>query len=379
MFFLPSDGHADASEGLRRSVTANAGLRLLGWRDVPIDPDQLGAARDRRCRAFARRSSSPAATSANRPFEQALYLARKDIERRAERTGLIDQGFYVVSLSCRTLVYKGLFAAHQLPAFYLDLRDPDYESAPGGLPPALLDQHLPDLAAGPAVPSAGPQRRDQHPARQPRLDAGARSQLARASVRPVIWTEGSDSTSLDEALHLLERSRPQRAARAERADARRPGRATPGLPPAVQALLSLPRADRSSRGTARRRWRSPMDASSARRSIATGCGRAATRSPPRAWWWPAPRSGRSSSTTTASSKRAGSDRARCSALDLERHEILHDDELKRELGRREAVAARGLPRAPLTRSPAARRGQRPQTTQPLSRHCSAPSATPTKT
>ena len=83
----------------------------------------------RRCPEFARRWSCRAIPGAiPTSFERALYLARKDAERSAQAAGWIEAGFYVASLSSRTLVYKGLFAAHQLPAFYLDLRDPDYQS-----------------------------------------------------------------------------------------------------------------------------------------------------------------------------------------------------------------------------------------------------------
>ena len=189
MFFLP----ADAGEALvERALTAQ-GLRLLGWRDVPIDPDQLGA---------AARSTLPRIRQAfvvgTGDIEQPLYLSRKEMERSA------PEAFYVVSLSSRTLVYKGLFAAHQLPAFYLDLRDPEYESAL-----AVFHQRY-STNTFPTWQLAQPFRLLAHNGEINTLLGNrawmqAREARLPAELRPVIWNEGSDSTSLDEALHLLER------------------------------------------------------------------------------------------------------------------------------------------------------------------------------
>jgi len=200
MFFLPPMG----GEAIVEGALLDAGLRLLGWRDVPIDADQLGA---------GARSTLPSIRQAlivpregdSGEFEHSLYLLRKDIERRAERAGLFKDGFYVVSLSCRTLVYKGMFAAHQLPAFFLDLRDPDYQSAmavyhqrysTNTFPTWQLAQPFRMLAHNGEINTLLGNRAWMR-AREPRLPE---------SVQPVIWEDGSDSTSLDEALHLLEQS-----------------------------------------------------------------------------------------------------------------------------------------------------------------------------
>ena len=69
----------------------------------------------------------PALAADEEPWEQALYLARREMERRAEERNL--PGFYVCSLSCRTIVYKALLTGTQLPAFFTDFRYPEYESA----------------------------------------------------------------------------------------------------------------------------------------------------------------------------------------------------------------------------------------------------------
>jgi glutamate synthase domain-containing protein 2/glutamate synthase domain-containing protein 1/glutamate synthase domain-containing protein 3 len=206
MFFLPGEDRVGQSERCIEDGLRNAGLRLLGWRDVPIDAEQLGV---------AARSTLPRIRQAvivphtNRyhadEFEHALYLARKDMERRAQQADLMSRGFYVASLSSRTLVYKGLFAAHQLPAFYPDLRDTDYQS---GL--AVFHQRY-STNTFPTWQLAQPFRLLAHNGEINTLLGNrawmqAREARLPAEVRPVIWEEGSDSTSLDEALHLLERS-----------------------------------------------------------------------------------------------------------------------------------------------------------------------------
>jgi len=197
MFFLP--GSSDGESVVERAIAAQ-GLRLLGWRDVPIDPEQLGAGARTTLPRIRQALIAPAAHSADE-FENALYLARKEIER----SELIAQGLYVVSLSSRTIVYKGLFAAHQLPAFYLDLRDPAYESAL-----SVYHQRY-STNTFPTWQLAQPFRLLAHNGEintllGNRAWMGAREAELPEAVRPVIWPAGSDSTSLDEALHLLERS-----------------------------------------------------------------------------------------------------------------------------------------------------------------------------
>jgi glutamate synthase domain-containing protein 2/glutamate synthase domain-containing protein 1/glutamate synthase domain-containing protein 3 len=196
MFFL----RAASDEALiERALAANAASVLL-WRDVPIDPEQLGAAARSTLPRIRQAFIVPRGAERNaEAFEQSLYLARKAIEREAQ-----DDGVYVVSLSCRTLIYKGLFAAHQLPAFYPDLRDPDYES---GL--AVFHQRY-STNTFPTWQLAQPFRLLAHNGEINTLLGNrawmrAREASLPAELRPVIWSEGSDSTSLDEALQLLER------------------------------------------------------------------------------------------------------------------------------------------------------------------------------
>jgi glutamate synthase (ferredoxin) len=206
MFFLPASDAPGESERTIEEALNSSGLRLLGWRDVPIDADQLGEAARSTLPRIRQTLIGPSGQKRDHHhFEQSLYLARKQMERAAQHAGLMEKGFYVASLSSRTLVYKGLFAAQQLPAFYPDLRDPNYES---GL--AVFHQRY-STNTFPTWQLAQPFRLLAHNGEINTLlgnRAWMRAREARlpAEVRPVIWDEGSDSTSLDEALHLLERS-----------------------------------------------------------------------------------------------------------------------------------------------------------------------------
>ena len=152
-------------------LAAEEGLVVLGWRDVPGQPDGLGAS--------ARRGHAPHPPTGGgaraRPRRQCrrrpaldrlAFCLRKRVEHEVP-------GVYISSLSARTMVYKGMLTGHQLREFFPDLSD-DLRERARPRPQPLLDQHLPVVAPGPSLPLPGPQRRDQHVAGQPQLDAGPR-------------------------------------------------------------------------------------------------------------------------------------------------------------------------------------------------------------
>jgi glutamate synthase (ferredoxin) len=194
LFLPPDDGSAEAM--LEESL-ADGGVDAVGWRDVPIDPSALGErAREvmPRIRQVVVQSREPVAA---RELERRLYLARKAFERRGVG--------YVCSLSCRTVVYKALCAARQLARFYRDLSDPAYETAL-----ALFHQRY-STNTLPSWPLAQPLRMAGHNGEINTLWGNRRWMRARArdlpaEVKPVLTPDGSDSTSLDEALELLSRN-----------------------------------------------------------------------------------------------------------------------------------------------------------------------------
>ena len=134
MVFLPPDPEAQVKceDLINRSIAAE-GLNLLGWREVPVDPDNLG--RDARAVQPAIRQvfvSGGAETTDPDHLQRKLYTLRKVIERSLPDCGLSDDDadyFYICSLSNSTMVYKGLLMAHQVADFYLDLKDESLVSA----------------------------------------------------------------------------------------------------------------------------------------------------------------------------------------------------------------------------------------------------------
>jgi len=132
--FLPNDNEMVAHiEELIEEVIHSEGQTLLGYRDVPVDNSSLSKAPDIAASEPLHRhlfiGRSPAIEN-DEEFERRLFILRKVISGRihAETQGR-DNGFYIVSLSSRTIVYKGMFLAYQLGAYYADLKDPRYESA----------------------------------------------------------------------------------------------------------------------------------------------------------------------------------------------------------------------------------------------------------
>ena len=114
-------------------------------------------------------------------LDRLTFVARKRIEH--ELTGELQT--YFSSLSARTIVYKGMLTTPQLGAVLPRPHRPAHRerAAAGAL--AVLDQHLPVVAAGPPVPLRRPQRRDQHGAGQPELDARPRGDgRQRSAARP---------------------------------------------------------------------------------------------------------------------------------------------------------------------------------------------------
>ena len=113
------------------AVAASEGMTLLGWRDVPTDNSTLGElvkpTEPKNMQVFLARNPK---TKSDDEFERRLYILRKTISGIMHgKRGRQVSHYYPVSLSCRTLIYKGMFLADQLGAYYPDLHDPDFESA----------------------------------------------------------------------------------------------------------------------------------------------------------------------------------------------------------------------------------------------------------
>ena len=132
MVFLPPEDESEAKcKGLVEKVISDEGLELIGWRDVPIDPSQIG--RDARAVCPRIRQVFVSAGDLDREqLERKLYVIRKVIEHSTTDAGITDEEadyFYICSMSGKTMVYKGLLMANQISGFYLDLADPELASA----------------------------------------------------------------------------------------------------------------------------------------------------------------------------------------------------------------------------------------------------------
>ncbi|MDI4665787.1 glutamate synthase large subunit [Xanthobacter autotrophicus] len=211
--FLPRD--AEGEEIVRAAygrAVAEEGLELIGWRDVPTDNSSLGwsvlPTEPKHVQVFLGRGEFAGDEDG---FERRLFVLRKVISNAVYGAGdPRTAGYYPVSLSCRTLVYKGMFLADQLGAYYPDLHDPDFESAL-----ALVHQRF-STNTFPAWPLAHPYRMVAHngeintlrgnvnwmAARQASVD----SELFGADISklwPISYEGQSDTACFDNALEFL--------------------------------------------------------------------------------------------------------------------------------------------------------------------------------
>ncbi len=212
MVFLPRTD-LDAQERCRSIVEAeilNFGYAIYGWRQVPINIDVIGE------KANATRPEIEQIMIANRrgadveQFELDLYIIRRRIEKRVIADQIKD--FYICSLSCRSIIYKGMFLAEQLTAFYPDLLDERFVSRF-----AIYHQRY-STNTFPSWPLAQPFRVLAHngeintlrgninwmKSHETRL-ASDRFGDAIEDVKPVIQVGGSDSACLDAVFELLVR------------------------------------------------------------------------------------------------------------------------------------------------------------------------------
>ena len=131
-FFMPRDAAArKEAEAIVDRVIAEAGLTLLGWRDIPVDNSDLGEAvkvvEPGQRQVFV---GHGAAAISEDDFERKLFLLRKVVSNAIYALSNPAMAeYYPVSMSCRTIVYKGMVLVSQLGGYYKDLMDPRFDSA----------------------------------------------------------------------------------------------------------------------------------------------------------------------------------------------------------------------------------------------------------
>lgn len=205
MFFFPQNELArNQAKKMFEIIADKEGLEVLGWRNVPSDTNAIGK-RALDCmpaimQCFIKR---PSGVKKGLDFDRKLYVARRVFEQSNEDT-------YVVSLSSRTIVYKGMFLVGDLRRFFLDLQDEDYESAI-----AMVHSRF-STNTNPSWQRAHPNRMIVHNGEINTIRGNADKMLAREEtmrsehlkgdldkVIPVVNTEGSDSAMLDNTLEFL--------------------------------------------------------------------------------------------------------------------------------------------------------------------------------
>ena len=206
MFFFPQENlQRRQAQKLFEVICGKEGVPFLGWRQVPVDPDILGApARDSMPGIYQCFVARPGDVDRGLAFDRRLYVIRRVFEQSSE-------GTYVCSFSSRTVVYKGMFLVNQLRKFYLDLQDERVESAI-----AMVHSRF-STNTTPSWERAHPNRlilhngeintirgnADRMLAREETMDSPCLSEEDMGKVLPVIAPTGSDSAMLDNTLEFL--------------------------------------------------------------------------------------------------------------------------------------------------------------------------------
>ncbi len=211
MAFLPlDDAERETLKAGIGSIAEAEGLKVLGWRDVPTDPQHLGHLAREAAPAFEQLFLEPTRTGAGGAALEGIEIDRLTfrVRKRAER----ELSAYFPSLSARTLVYKGMVTTLQLEPFYPDLSDERFASKL-----ALVHSRY-STNTFPSWPLAQPFRTIAHNgeintvqgnrnwmrARQSQLESELLGDLR--PVFPIVSEGASDSASFDEVAELLQLS-----------------------------------------------------------------------------------------------------------------------------------------------------------------------------
>lgn len=128
MVFLPRTdmGEQETCRAIVESKILELGYYIYGWRQVPVDVSVIGDKAQRTRPEIEQIMIANVKGVDNDAFERDLYLIRRRVEKAVLAAHIRD--FYVCSLSCRSVIYKGLFLAESIDQFYPDLADPGFVS-----------------------------------------------------------------------------------------------------------------------------------------------------------------------------------------------------------------------------------------------------------
>ena len=206
MVFLNQDDKARASaRQILETELTKQGLKVLGWREVPVDSSACGEEALASLPAIEQIFVDAGDDMNETVFEQRLYVARRLTEKQIEA---VDEAFYIASLSSRVISYKGLVMPANLPVFYQDLNDERMASAlcvfhqrfsTNTWPQWRLAQPFRYLAHNGEINTIQGNR-NWSVARGHKFETDA---IPMQDVRPLVSMTGSDSNSLDNMLEAL--------------------------------------------------------------------------------------------------------------------------------------------------------------------------------
>jgi glutamate synthase (NADPH/NADH) large chain/glutamate synthase (ferredoxin) len=208
MVFLPGEEEMrDRARAILEAAVVRTGIVALGWRIVPTDQTVLGESALESLPGIEQMFIERPSGMSTAEFDRALYLARGRAEAGYRKEGT---DCYIVSMSARTVVYKGLMVATQLARFFTDLEDERTVSAIALFHQRFATNTLPTwslaqpfrLVAHNGEINTLLGNRNWMSAREPELTSGFWGDQLEDLI-PVIHPIGSDTASLDEAFELL--------------------------------------------------------------------------------------------------------------------------------------------------------------------------------
>ena len=206
MFFMPqTESLYESAMKVFEEIISKEGMKFLGWRKVPVNPGVLGSkALDSMPTIMQAFIARPDDAEDDLAFDRRLYVARRLFEKADENT-------YVCSLSCRTVVYKGMFLVGQLRSFYEDLDKDDFVSAIG-----IVHSRF-STNTNPSWQKSHPNRIMVHNGEINTITGNMNKMLSRENILhsavledrlddiyPLLDVTGSDSARLDNTLEFME-------------------------------------------------------------------------------------------------------------------------------------------------------------------------------
>lgn len=211
MLFLPQNQEKRESVlDLLEKIAVEENFKVLACRDVPVVASAVGDSARAEMPFIAQVFLQPNQNLTGEDLERALLVLRKRAEHESGLSAEGSDGFYIASLSARTIVYKGMMTAPQVPVFYPDLNDSNFESAV-----AVVHQRY-STNTFPSWPLAQPFRFMAHNGEINTIRGNRNWMAAREKnlasplfgeniqkLTPILETGSSDSGNLDNVLELL--------------------------------------------------------------------------------------------------------------------------------------------------------------------------------